>query len=80
MKLTFQAVQVANGHDEEGRLVFVEGRLIGVLVQLSGLHEEQGVAGRWFLETGYGRHLSGEHPTFPDLSAAEEWIQQRLER
>ena len=80
MKLTFQAVQVANGHDEEGRLVFAEGRLIRVLVQLSGLHEEQGVAGQWFLETGYSRGLSGEHPTFPDLSAAEEWIQQRLER
>ncbi len=45
MTLTFQAVQVANGHDEEGRLVFAEGWLIAVLVQLSGLHEEQGVAG-----------------------------------
>ena len=80
MTLTFQAVQVANGHDEEGRLAFAEGRLIAVLVQLSGLHEEQGVAGQWFLETGYGRGLAGEHPTFPNLSAAEEWIQQRLER
>ena len=80
MKLTFQAVQVGNGHDEEGRLVFAEGRLIGVLVQLSGLHEELSVAGQWFLKTGYGRHLSGEHPTFPDLSAAEEWIRPRLER
>ena len=65
MTLTFQAVQVANGHDEEGRLVFAEGRLIAVLVQLSGLHEEQGVEGQWFLETGYGRRLTGEHPTFP---------------
>ncbi len=80
MKLTLQAVQVANGHDEEGRLVFAEGRLIAVMVQLSGLHEEQGVAGQWFLETGYGHGLSGEHPTFPDLSAAEKWIHQRLER
>jgi hypothetical protein len=80
MKLTFQAVQVANGHDEEGRLVLAEGRLIAVLVPLSGLHEEQGVAGQWFLETGYGRGLSGEHPTFSDLSAAAEWIQQQLER
>ncbi len=79
MKLTFQAVQVGNGHDEKGRLVFAEGRLIAVLVQLSGLHEEQGVAGQWFLETGYGRRLTGEHPTFPDLGDAEERIQQRLE-
>ena len=80
MTPTFQAVQVANGHDEEGRLVFAEGRLIAVLVQLSGLHEELSVAGQWFLETGYGRRLTGEHPTVPDLSAAGEWIQQRLER
>ena len=80
MTLTFQAVQVANGHDEEGRLVFAEGRLIAVLVQLSGMHEEVGMAGQWFLETGYGCRLAGEHPTFPDLSAAEEWIQQGLEQ
>jgi hypothetical protein len=33
MKLTLQAVQVANGHDEEGRLVLADGRLIAVLVQ-----------------------------------------------
>ncbi len=79
MTLTFQAVQVANGHDEEGRLVFAEDRLIAVLVQLSGLHEEVGMTGQWFLDTGYGRRLTGEHPTFPDLSAAEERIQQRLE-
>ena len=81
MKLTLQAVQVANDHNEEGRLVFADGRLIAVLVQLSDMHEEQGVTGHWFLETGYGRRLDGgEHPTFPDLSAAEEWIRQRLEQ
>ncbi len=80
MKLTLQAVQVANGHDEEGRLVFADGRLIAVLVQLSDMHEEQGVTGHWFLETGYGRRLAGEHPAFPDLSAAEEWIRRRLEQ
>ncbi len=80
MRLTLQAVQVANGHDEEGRLVFADGRLVAVLVQLSGLHEELGMTGQWFLETGYGRRLAGEHPTLPDLSAAEEWIRQRQER
>ena len=80
MKLTLQVDQVANGSDEEGRLVFAEGRLIAVLVQLSDVHEELGVAGQWFLETGYGRRLAGEHPTFPDLSAAEAWIRQPLER
>ncbi len=79
MKLTLQPVRVANGHDEEGRLVFADGWLVAVLVQLSGRHED--VAGHWFLETGYGRHLDGpDHPTFLDLNAAQDWIRQRLER
>jgi hypothetical protein len=78
MSLTLQPVRVANGHDEEGVLVFVRERLLAVLVQLSDEHEEQGVAGRWFLETGYG-HLGGpNHPTFPDLDAAQVWISERL--
>jgi hypothetical protein len=70
MSLTLQPVRVANGHDEEGVLVLAGERLLAVLVQLSDEHEEQGVAGRWFLETGYGRLDGPNHPTFPDLDAA----------
>ncbi len=80
MKLILQPVQVATGLDEEGMLVFAEHRLIAVLVQLSDIHKELGVTGQWFLETGYGRYLAGEHPTFPDLDAAQAWISQRLAR
>ena len=80
MALRLQPVQVATGLDEEGMLVFAEDRLIAVLVQLSDAHEEVGLTGHWFLETGYGRRLAGEHPTFPDLDAAEAWINQRLAR
>ena len=80
MKLTLQAVQVVNGHDEEGRLVFADGRLIAVLVQLSDMHEDLGVAGHWFLESGYGFRWARERAVFPDLEAAQAWISQRLVR
>ncbi len=78
MALRLEPVQVATGLDEEGVLVFAENRLVAVLVQLSDAHEEQNLTGQWFLETGYGRSLAGEHPTFADLDAAQVWISQRL--
>ncbi len=78
MALRLEPVQVATGLDEEGMLVFAENRLVAVLVQLSDAHEEQNLTGQWFLETGYGHSLAGEHPTFADLDAAQVWISQRL--
>ncbi len=80
MALRLEPVQVATGLDEMGMLVFAENRLVAVLVQLSDAHEEQNLTGHWFLETGYGRGLAGEHPTFPDLNAAQVWISERLTR
>ena len=68
--LTEQPVQVAVGCDDE------EGCLVAVLVRLSRLHEE--LAGRWYLEAGFGR-LEGPHkPTFRDLGTAKEWITRHL--
>ena len=78
MALRLQPVQVATGLHEKGMLVFAEDRLIAVLVQLSDAHEEVGLAGQWFLETGYGCLLSRMYPTFPDLDAAKTWINQRV--
>ncbi len=76
MKLTLQPVRVAVGLDEEGMLVFVDGRLVAVLVQLSDTHED--MAGEWFLETGYGALSGPDHPVFPSLGAAREWVSRRL--
>ena len=77
MSLTLQPVRVANGHDEEGVLAFVDARLVAVLVHLS---EENEIApGEWFLEAGFGRVDGVEHPTFPNLDAAQDWIAKRLE-
>lgn len=76
MALTFQPVRVANGHDEEGLLVFADDRLVAVLVRLSQEHED--LAGRWFLETGFGRLDGPNHPTFSDLDAAQDWMARHL--
>ena len=78
MTLRLEPVRVATGLDEDGMLVFVQDRLVAVLVQLSDAHEELGIAGHWFLETGYGFRLAGGKSTFPDLDAAQAWISQQL--
>jgi hypothetical protein len=77
MRFSLQAVRVATGSDEEGMLVFDEDhRLTAVLTRLTDQHD--GVAGHWFLETGFGWLDGPDHPTFADLDAAQEWISQRL--
>ena len=80
MTLRLEPVRVATGLDEDGMLVFAHDRLVAVLVQLSDAHEELGLAGHWFLETGYGFRLAGGTGTFPDLDAAQAWISQQLAR
>ncbi len=77
MIFTLQPVRVGNGSDEEGMLVFdEERRLLAVLTHLT---EENEVApGQWFLEAGFGPLDGINHPTFADLDAAQNWIDQRL--
>ncbi len=79
MTLTLQPVRLATGSDDEnGCLVFADGRLVAVLVQLSDAHE--GLAGHWFLEAGLHRRLDEPvEPTFADLEAAQGWLTQRLD-
>jgi len=74
--LTTQAVRVETGtDDEDGLLVFAEGRLVAVLVRLSDQHET--AAGQWFYECGFGRLDGPDHPVFSDLDAARSWIEHR---
>jgi len=79
MSLTLQPVRVATGSDEEGMLVLTdEQRLVAVLTRLSDQHE--GAAGHWHLEAGFGWLDGPNHPIFPNLDAAQEWITQRMAR
>lgn len=76
MTLALQPVRVATGSDEEGVLVFDQDRrLLAVLTHLSDRNEV--APGQWFLGVGFGQ-ISGGHPTFPGLDAAQDWISQRL--
>lgn len=69
MAFTLRPVRVETGcEDEEGRLVFRGGKLVAVLVRLSGRHGDG--AGRWFLEHGFGGLDDPVPPCFPDLGAA----------
>lgn len=77
MNLHLQPVQVATGSDDqESRLVFADGFLAAVLVQLSEQHDED--AGKWFLEAGFGRVDDYRAPIFADLVEAQAWIEARL--
>ncbi|TXM67247.1 hypothetical protein [Methylobacterium sp. WL120] len=77
MSLRLQPVQVATGsNDQESRLVFHDGFLVAILVQLSDLHETD--AGKWFLEAGFGPVGDAHPPLFKDLDRAQAWIAEQL--
>ena len=77
MSLQLQPVRVATGsRDTESQLVFSDGFLVAVLVQLSDEHAD--TAGRWFLEAGFGRVDAPHAPTFADLDEAQAWIADQL--
>ncbi len=77
MTLTLQPVRVNTGSkDEDGLLVFANGRLVAVLVRLSDEHGER--TGQWFFEHGFGRLDGATHPIFANVEAAQDWIAGRL--
>ena len=79
MSLTLRPVRVGTGTaDEDGRLVFCGDKLVAVLVCLSDEHGS--MAGRWFLEHGFGWLDEPCPPTFDGLDPACAWIARRLGR
>lgn len=78
-----QSVKVETGsRDKEGCLVFVDGRLVAVLVRLGDDHAEAGLSGSWFVEAGFGPcdGLGGNHPTFASTDDARAWARGRVRR
>ena len=77
MSFQLQPVQVATGsNDTASNLVFADGFLVAVLVQLCEEHEDE--AGRWFMEAGFGRADHPNPPTFATLEEAQSWIELQL--
>ena len=74
--MTFVWVQFVRvdtgGADEDGCLVFRDGKLAAALVRLSEQHGD--MAGRWFLEHGFGGLDGPWYPLFDSLDAAKDWI------
>ena len=67
----FEEVLVATGHEEAGVLVFLDDRLVAVLVHLQDDHPV--APGCWYLEAGFGPFV-GVHRTFNDLHQAGAWL------
>ncbi|MHC2019718.1 hypothetical protein [Methylobacterium sp. CM6247] len=77
MSLHLQPVQVAtDSNDTESHLVFADGFLVAILVQLSEQHEHE--AGSWFLEAGFGRVHHQNAPKFANLDVAQDWMERQL--
>lgn len=77
VRLALQPVHVNTGSsDQEGVLVFAAEQLVAVLVRLSEQHD--GASGQWYLEHGFGWLDDPAEHTFPSLTVAREWIQDRL--
>lgn len=77
--ITFQPVRVRTGsNDNEGRLAFVQGELVAVLVRLED--EAHGEArGRWFVEASFGALQHALPDQFGTLDEAVERLRRHLE-
>jgi len=76
MKISLKPVTLGlDTDDTDGRLVFLDDRLVAVLSRLTELHGP--MAGLWCIEAGFGIDHRGE--TFASLDAAVTWIEQRSE-
>ena len=73
MVLSFQAVTLdSSSPDQEGSLVFRDGRLLAVITRLSDIHPE--LAERWFVEATFGKVPIVHPPAFETIDQFEDWI------
>ena len=74
MKVELEPIEVeTESEDHEGRLVLAGGKLVGILVRLSGVH---GVwSGFWNVE--WLAEMLHHPPPFKDLRSAKGWFAHR---
>lgn len=74
VELVLQPIQVwISSSEREGRLAMAGGRLLALLVKLE---EDDGDAGKWFLEIGFGP-AAARSMMFDALPDAENWLRER---
>ncbi len=56
-------------------MILVNGKVVAILVHLTGPYENPGLQGKWFVEAGFGL-LSAKHELFSTLEEAEAWVLQ----
>ena len=79
MESTWKPVRVGVGNrDEDGRMVMVNGRLVAILVHLTGPYDTPELRGKWFVEAGFGP-ISGKHELFSTWEEAEAWVHQHCQ-
>jgi hypothetical protein len=79
MKVSWQSARVGSGfaREEDGRLVFVDGRLAAILVRRSDDHQESELRGAWSIDAGFGP-ITGMQETFLTFDDAVSWILRRF--
>ena len=75
MSVSFEPVVISEVEDGDGRLAFVDGELVAVLVRLAADHGTD--ASAWFIEKGFGKLDQPVHPLFDTLEDAARWIEAR---
>jgi len=76
MTVTLQPICVSTAPGQNSFLVLKDDCLVAVLVQLSAQYEED--AGSWFYEAGFGALDGPDHPIFPLLEDATDYVRRRL--
>jgi hypothetical protein len=74
MPIDRQDVSVdTRSEDQQGCLLFAEGKLVAVLVRLAN-HVHGSDRGAWYVEAGFGRCATILPPLFATLEDAETWV------
>lgn len=64
--------------DEDGFLIYANGKLTGILVRLDDNCHEPEMRARWFLEAAFGPLSTTGAVHFKDPAEAAEWVTRRL--